>query len=247
MNRLVLCLLPLFALAAHASDLSKVNGSVHVRAGDNVEDVSSVNGGIHIDENVTAKHVETVNGSIDIGSGSTVESVETVNGAIRLGDGAKATEITTTNGALTIGENSRVAKDLSAVNGSIQLGKGAEVGGELSNTNGKIAMQGAHVAGLITTTNGGIDIGANSRVDSGIHVEKNSNWFGFSSHNKPPRVVIGPNAVVKGTMKFERPVALLISDRASVGKIDGAKPVTFKGDQPSDADERAAIELAEKE
>jgi hypothetical protein len=241
MTRLALWLLPLLALTAHADDLSKVNGSVHVRAGESVEDVSSVNGGIHIDDNATAKNVETVNGGIDIGSGSSVEKIETVNGGIRLGDGVKATEITTVNGGLNLGENSRVAHNMSAVNGSIQLAKGAEVGGELSNTNGKIEMDDAHVVGLIRTTNGGIEIGASSRVDGGIHVEKNSNWFGSSSHNKPPRIVIGPNAVVKGTLKFDRPVLLFVSDRATVGKIEGAKPVTFKGDQPTDAEERAAL------
>lgn len=242
MKYLAFCLLSSFALVTHAGDFSKVNGSVHVRAGEVVEDVSSVNGSIHIDENATAKHVETVNGGIEIGKDSKVDSVETVNGGIRLGDGARATEVTTVNGGLSVGENGRIAKDMSAVNGSIQLGKGAEVGGELSNTNGKIAMDGAHVVGLISTTNGGIDIGANSRVDAGIHVEKNhSNWLGFSTHNKPPRIVIGPNAVVKGTLRFDQPVVLLVSDRATVGKIEGAKPITFKGDAPSDADERAAL------
>ncbi|HEU4601441.1 MAG TPA: hypothetical protein VFS24_05710 [Steroidobacteraceae bacterium] len=242
MKRLALLVLPLLAMTAHADDVSKVNGSVHVRAGESVEDVSSVNGGVHIDENATAKKVETVNGGIEVGSGSTVESIETVNGGIHLGAGVKAAEVTTVNGGLTLGENSRVAHDVSAVNGSIQLAKGAEVGGELSNTNGKIALDAAHVVGTITTTNGGIDIGANSRVDGGIHVEKpHTNWFGSSSHNKPPRIVIGPNAMVKGTLKFDRPVLLFVSDRATVGKIEGAKPIKFKGDQPSDADERAAL------
>jgi hypothetical protein len=50
---------------------------------------------------------------------------------------------------------------------------------------------------------------------------------------------------VKGTLKFDRPVMLLVSDRATVGKIEGAKPVTFKGDEPSDADERAALAQAD--
>jgi hypothetical protein len=247
MKRLALFLLPLLAFTAHADDVSKVNGSVHIRAGESAEDVSSVNGSIHIDENATAKHVETVNGSIDIGSGSTVASVETVNGGIRLSDGAKAKEVTTVNGGLTLGENSRVAGSMSAVNGSIRLAKGAEVGGKLSNTNGKIELDGAHVAGLISTTNGGIDIGADSHADGGIHVEKNSNWFGSFSHNKPPLIVIGPNAIVKGTLKFDRPVLLLVSDRATVGEIEGAKAITFHGDEPSDADERAANDTVEKE
>jgi DUF4097 and DUF4098 domain-containing protein YvlB len=248
MNRFALWIIPLLTLTAHADDVSKVNGSVHVRAGQSVEDVSSVNGSIQIDENATARSVETVNGGIKVGSGSSVESLETVNGGIRIGDGAKAKEVTTVNGVLVCGENSHVAHDVSAVNGSIELAKGAEVGGDLSNTNGRITLEAAHVGGELATTNGSITVGANSRVDGGIHVEKtHSNWFSNNSNSKPPKIVIGPNAVVKGTLKFDRPVLLFVSDRASVGKIQGAKAITFKGDEPSDADERAAQVSVERD
>ena len=44
------------------SDVSKVNGTVRVAAGQTVGDVSSVNGSVRIAENVTAQAVETVNG-----------------------------------------------------------------------------------------------------------------------------------------------------------------------------------------
>jgi hypothetical protein len=127
------------------------------------------------------------------------------------------------------------------------LAKNAEVGGDLSYTIGRIELDAAHVFGSITTTNGSTNIGANSRVDGGIHVEKpRSGWFSHDN-SKPPRIVIGPGSAVKGTLQFDRPVMLLVSDRATVGKIVGAKPVMFKGDTPSSADERAAEEQLPKE
>jgi DUF4097 and DUF4098 domain-containing protein YvlB len=246
MKRLALWLVPLLVCNVHADDFSKVNGSVHVRSGESAQDVSTVNGGIHIDSNATVEDVDTVNGGIDIGSNSTVGSIETVNGGIRLSEGVKAAEVTTVNGTLSLGENVQVARDVSAVNGAIELKRGAEVGGDLSITNGKIDLDAAHVNGKITTTNGSTNIGANSRVDGGIHVEKaRSGWFG--NHSRPPRLVIGPGAAVKGTLQFDRPVLLFISDRATVGKIVGAKPVMFKGDAPSSADERLAEEAVEKD
>ena len=72
--------------------------------------------------------------------------------------------------------------------------------------------------------------GAGSRVEGGILVEKPSGWFNSSS--KPPRVVIGPNAVVQGTLDFRRDVELLVSESATVGTIKGATATRFSGATP---------------
>jgi hypothetical protein len=37
---------------------------------------------------------------------------------------------------------------------------------------------------------------------------------------------------VKGTLRFERPVELYVSDRATIGPVEGATPVKFSGDRP---------------
>jgi hypothetical protein len=231
----VLACLPLVALAGEGS-ISKVNGSVHVSAGESAGNVSTVNGGVTIEEGATAGDVETVNGSINIARNVTVQDVETVNGGITLGSGAKAARIETVNGTLRLGEGVQVGGDVSAVNGSAQLEKGADIRGELSNVNGKMTLTAAHVGGGLHTVNGDITVGADSRVEGGILVEKpNMSWF--SRSRRDPRIVIGPRAVVAGTLKFEHDVELLVSDRAKIGPVEGAKPTTFSGDEPGKSED----------
>ena len=52
----------------------------------------------------------------------------------------------------------------------------------------------------------------------------------------PPRVVVGPGAAIGGTLRFGREVKLYVSDRAEVGRIEGATPVRFSGDTPPRTD-----------
>jgi DUF4097 and DUF4098 domain-containing protein YvlB len=218
MTRLVPCLLLAFGLvgAAFAGnedlDIDKVNGSIHVPDNATVGKLSTVNGGIRIGTNAHAKSAETVNGGIDLDSGAVVGSLETVNGGLH------------------IGEHSRVAETAEAVNGSITLRDGAEVSGRASNVNGAIRLDNAHVGGGLETSSGDITVGANSRVEGGILVNADHSWFRIGSHK--PHIVIGPHAVVQGTLQFKREVELYVSDSATVGKIEGATPQKFSGDNP---------------
>jgi hypothetical protein len=233
MKKLYLALLACLPLAAVANEgsVSKVNGSVRVEAGQTAGDASTVNGSVTIEEGATAADVDTVNGSITIERNATVQKVDSVNGGVSLGVDAKAAAVETVNGTLKLAEGAQVSGDVSAVNGSAQLAKGADIKGQLSNVNGKMTINAAHVGGGLKTVNGDILVGADSRIEGGILVEKpNLNWF---SHNRrPPRIIIGPGAVVEGKLRFEHEVELLVSDRAKIGPVDGATAVTFSGDAP---------------
>jgi cytoskeletal protein CcmA (bactofilin family) len=213
---------------ASDDDNSKVLGSVHVPAGQHTGDATTVNGSVEIGERAVVRHAETVNGSITMHQLATAGSVETVNGSARLEEGVK------------------VSGSVEVVNGHISLDKDADVTGHLSNVNGAIRLSGAHVGGGIETTSGDIEIGAGSRVDGGIVVNKDdaswlSNWFGSwfnfgktrtSDGARIPQVVIGPGATVKGQLKFLREVKLYVSDQASIGPVEGANPIKFSGDHP---------------
>jgi cytoskeletal protein CcmA (bactofilin family) len=202
------------ALVSAADDEhSKVVGSVHVEPGQHTGDATTVNGSVEIGASAVVKKADTVNGSVTLGEHSTAESVDTVNGSARLEKGA------------------RVSGNLSVVNGHISLDEGAEVLGRVTNVNGGIQLDDAHVGGGIETSTGDIDIGPNSRLEGGILVNEDTSWFSFGSP-KVPRVVIGPGAVVKGTLKFKRPVKLYVSDRASVGAVEGATANKFSGEHP---------------
>lgn len=210
-------------LWADGENISKINGSIRVDSGRQVGSVETVNGSIRLEDSVTARNLETVSGSIEIGRDSTVGNIDTVNGNVTLEHGVKAESVELVNGRFRLQEQAQVHGDVTSVNGSMSLEKGAQVEGKLENVNGDIELDGARVGKGIKTTNSDIDIGAGSRVDGGILMEKPDS--GFFSNKRKPKVTIGPDAIVNGTLKFEREVELHISERAKVGKIVGATPI----------------------
>jgi cytoskeletal protein CcmA (bactofilin family) len=172
-----------------------------------------------------------VNGSVDIGANAVVKEATTVNGSITMHEHSSAASVTTVNGSIRLEQGVRVAGEVTLVNGHISLDKDVDVGGKATNVNGAIQLTGAHVGGGIETTTGDIDIGADSRVEGGILVNPDRSWFSWGSP-KIPRVVIGPGAVVKGTLTFKREVKLFVSDRATIGAVSGATITKFAGAQP---------------
>jgi DUF4097 and DUF4098 domain-containing protein YvlB len=196
-----------------AENIDKVNGSIRVEPSRNVGDLSTVNGSIDVGEGARAEDIETVNGSIDLEPRVVADSVETVNGSVRLGTEAQVVESAET------------------VNGRISLDKRAQVGGHVATVNGDVSLDEARVDGQLKTVNGDITVGPSSRVGGGILVEdaRSSNP---GTQKRVPKIVIGPNAVVDGTLRFEREVKLYVSNTATIGKVEGATPVRFDGDEP---------------
>ena len=206
-------LAPLTAAAAD-NDISKVNGSVQIDAGQHAGDVSSVNG------------------SVRVGDGAVVQEASTVNGSVDLGAQAHASELGTVNGAIRLATGSQVNGKVEAVNGAITLAQGAQVQGHLSNVNGGITLDAAHVAGGLETVSGDITVGAGSHVEGGILVEKPNNGWVHWGNDRKPVIVIGPHAVVQGTLDFRRDVVLKVSDSAQIGTVKGATVERFHGDAP---------------
>lgn len=198
--------------ALASAEISTVMGSINVSAGEHRGDLSTVNGSIHVGENAVVGHAHTVNGSATLEAHATAAEVKTVNGSVRLNEGAEV--------------NGRVQ----TVNGALSLAKGAAVTGALENVNGSIRVNAAHVGGDVETVTGNIEIGPDAHVDGGVIVRE-SHPSHFDSR-KPQRIVIGPGSVVTGTLKFERPVELYVSDRATIGAVTGATPIRFSGDRP---------------
>ena len=209
---IVLTVSTALGVARAASETTRVLGSIDIAAGEHAGDLRTVNGSIHVGENAVVGDAHTVNGSITLGSHASAAELKTVNGSVRLDDDA------------------RVSGEVHTVNGQVSLEHGADVAGGLRNVNGAIRVAAAHVGGRIDTVTGGIDLGPDARVDGGIHMEKdNSDHTGSESI---PRVVIRSGSVVGGTLAFERPVQLYVSDRATIGRVEGASPIRFSGDHP---------------
>jgi DUF4097 and DUF4098 domain-containing protein YvlB len=194
--------------SAAGPDISKVNGSVRLEAGQVAGDVSTVNGSVTIGTDASAEEVETVNGSMQITDRARVRSAETVNGSIGLGAGAVVTE------------------GVSAVNGSMTLGQGAQVGGRLENVNGRMRLDGAQVSGGIDTVNGDIYLASNSRVSGGIHYEKNhqSWWKNSSTSSHNPRLTVERGVVVEGPLHFEREVDIYAAPGVTLPEVTGTPP-----------------------
>jgi DUF4097 and DUF4098 domain-containing protein YvlB len=219
------------AITVAACDISHVNGDVTA----NESGASTVNGSIHVPAGKHSGSLGTVNGSIRIDQDATVGSARTVNGEIEVGAHATADSLTTVNGEVTLGAGAHVSHEVTAVNGAMSLESGADVGGALKNVNGHITLATAHVGGGLHTVGGDIDVTGESHVEGGILVERpDSGWFNWSTHHPhKPRIVIGPGAVVRGDLRFEREVELYVSDRASVGPISGATAIRFSGERPT--------------
>ncbi|GLQ99998.1 hypothetical protein [Dyella mobilis] len=211
--RLLILAFALLPLAAMAQDIDKTNGAAEVGPGQHAGNVHSVNGSVRIED------------------GAVVQSAGTVNGSVELGANAQATTLQTVNGRLELGQASRVSGDIETTNGGISLASRADVAGSARTTNGSIRLDQAHVGRGIETTSGDIVVGEGSRVDGGILINEVHGW---NSSNREPHVVIGPHAIVNGTLEFRRPVRLDVSDSAQIGPVKGATANTFHGSSPSE-------------
>jgi len=218
---LVLALVAAGFASAHEVESSKERG----------RDIEHVNKGIHVESRDVVGDVSTVNGGVTLEDGAEAQDAETVNGGIRLGVGARARSVETVNGGIRLDANAQVSGDAEAVNGGIQLGNLATVQGRLENVNGAISLDHARVGGGIKTVNGDVLIGNGSVVEVGLKVEKPSGWFNWGT-SKPPRIVIGADAVVNGPLVFERDVELFVHERAKIGAVTGATAKRYNSDKP---------------
>ncbi len=194
------------------------------------ESIDKVNGSITAESGQTYGDLETVNGSITIESNARTADAETVNGGIKVGDNAVTGDLATVNGGIRIGKQLRSSGSIETVNGDIFVGRGGSLEG-ISTVNGAIGLVDSDLSGGIETVNGDITVGAGSHVKGGIKVEKpTSSWMPISiGKRRPPRIIIGPNAVVEGPLVFEREVKLYVHESARTGKITGANAVRYSG------------------
>jgi len=208
---LALSLLLAAAPAVAADDVSKVNGSITAEAG------------------TTYGSLDTVNGSIKVADGVTTQAVETVNGGIRIGDGARTRAVSTVNGGIRIGRDVQVDGSIKAVNGSIFTDRGTVVRGSVETVNGGIGLVRTQLDGGVETVNGDITVGVGSQLGGGITVRKPGFSISFTPTRKP-RVIVGPDAVVNGALRFDREVVLYVHSTARIGTVTGATAIRFDTD-----------------
>jgi len=192
----------------------------HGNHADEDGDISKVNGGITAERGGHYRDLETVNGGITVESKAVAEDVETVNGGIDVEDDAQVRSLSTVNGGIDAGERVRVDDGVETVNGGVHFDFNSHIGKDIETVNGGITVKQSEVGGQIHTMNGDITIGAKSMVRGGVWIEKPRGvHFGKM---KIPRVVIGPDATVQGTLRFDREVELFVHPSAKIGTVVGA-------------------------
>lgn len=215
MKHLPLSLLLALALpcapALASDDISKVNGSIRASSGQAYGDLETVNGSINVDEGVVTREVQTVNGSVQVGDRARTTGVSTVNGNVRIGRGVMA------------------AGNVETVNGSIFVDRGSEIEGNVETVNGGIGLVEVRLLGSIDTVTGDVTVGVGSQVEGGIRVKKPSFSQSLTVGRKP-RVIVGPNAAVNGSLQFDREVTLYVHRSAHVGPVTGAQAIVFDTD-----------------
>ncbi|MCL1635925.1 hypothetical protein M2650_14970 [Luteimonas sp. SX5] len=197
------------------------------------EDVNKVNGSITANAGQAYGDLETVNGSIRIEAGARVESAQTVNGSIKVAERAQTRDLGTVNGGIRAEHGIQVDGHIETVNGEIFVDRGGRVTGGISTVNGSIGLVDTDLGKDIETVNGDITVGVGSHVRGGIKVEKpTSSWMPISfGKRRPPRIIIGPDAVVDGSLVFEREVKLYVHKTAKIGPVTGATAVPYEGER----------------
>lgn len=199
------------ALAQQGPDIDKVNGSITAEAGRSYGKLDTVNGSIRIEANARTGDAETVNGSI------------------RVAEQARTGDLGTVNGSIRVGSQAVVDGGIETVNGSVFVDRGSRVAAGVETVNGSIGLVDTDVGGGIETVNGDVTVGIGAHVRGGLTVRKpQAQWIRIGKQ-RPPRIVIGPNARVDGPLVFEREVRLYVHETAAIGPVTGATAVRYSG------------------
>lgn len=201
------------ANAHWSSGTSTINGVITVGAG------AVVNGGLR-----------TINGAISLDAGAQTGDLTIVNGGITLAEGAHAGKLEGVNSSVTLGKNVVIGSDIAIVNGELRTASGTRIDGSAATINGDMVLCGTAVSGHLSFVNGTMWLADRSTVQGDITAKQPK---GSTENNPPPVVVIGPHARVGGSIIFERPGQLYVSDSAVIHAVQGVTPTKFSGATPA--------------
>lgn len=221
-----------FRIAALVLALAAALPAASIAKGNGPDGIDKVNGSIDAEAGQVLGDLSTVNGSIRIASGARVGDAETVNGGIKVAENVQCGGLTTVNGGIHVDAHAQVGGGIETVNGGIFVDRGGHVAKDITTVNGAIGLVDTDLDGGIDTVNGDVTVGVGSHVKGGIKVEKpGTSWIPVHiGRNTPPRIIIGPNAVVDGPLVFLREVKLYVHASARIGTVSGATPIPYSGE-----------------
>ncbi|PZO62076.1 MAG: hypothetical protein DI635_13010 [Pseudoxanthomonas suwonensis] len=219
-----------------AGALSTVSGDIHLQAKAHSRSLTTVSGDVRLADGAVAGNATTVSGDVDGGQGVQLKDVETVSGDVELGHQARTGAITTVSGDVRVGTDSHLAA-VQTVSGDVFVDRRGQVARGIDTVSGAVGLVGSRVGGDVVTVTGNVTVGVGSHVRGGMRVRKPNQTSGGSMINiglkpVPPRIVIGPQAVVDGALVFEHPVKLYVHRTARTGAIHGATAIAFDTPTP---------------
>lgn len=224
LNRVLVCLAICFTA------VSTVQAQVNLESIDSPEsNLDTVNTDIVLGAGSKVGDLESVNGRIQLGDGVQAGTIDAVNGEIRLGAEVRAVSVSTVNGDIRAEPGLMVEDEVETVNGRIDLGAGARLGGDVSTVNGQVQLDSATVAGKLELVSGEIDTGRGSVIEQGIRVKKPTGW---SDNRRNPRVIVGPETIVRGPIRLEVETDLWVHDTASIQTVEGGSAKRYSGERP---------------
>jgi len=222
-------LLPTLLAGCNVNKSIDVPANAHWSSGS-----STVNGEITVGAGaVVDGNLRTINGSISLAAGAQTGNLTTINGSISLADDAHAGKLTAVNTEITLAKNASISGDVATVNGDIRAAAGTHIGGTLGTVNGDMALCDTRVTGNLTFYNGTALITDGGSIQGNVTVKKPTGQLEESTSTITPTLIIGPHAVVGGTINFERPGKLYVSDSAVIHGVQSATAVKFSGDAPT--------------
>lgn len=196
---------------------------------------STINGDVTIgDKAVVDGDLSTINGDVHAGIGSRTGKLTTVNGDITVDHDAQTGELTNVNGSIQLGHSVVANGNVTSVNGSIDTADGAQVHGDVTDVNGNIVLCNTQAGGSLRFVNGTLLVAANSQIKGDVTAKKPEFDSGNASDEQHiPVMVVGPHAVIGGTITFERPGKLFVSDSAVIHAVTGVTAQKFTGVAPA--------------
>lgn len=190
----------------------------------------AVNQPIHTEPGSRHGRLTSVNGGIHLAQGSRAAMVRSVNGGVRTEDSVRISELQLVNGRLRGGPQLRVSGPVKLTNGGASLQPGSHITGSLTSVNARVELNQTRLDGPYLGSNGDLDTGPGSRLQSGIHYRAVAEE---DRQRNTPEVTIGAGSHVAGTLRFDRPVKLRVHRSARIGDVQGAQLEWFGSLEPS--------------
>lgn len=166
--------------------------------------------------------LRTVDGAIYVLDDMRVRDIRNINGVTVVESNGRARNLNAVNGNIRVRGESLVTGHIKNVSGDVMIDGNSNIKGTISTTSGDLTIANSMVNERVTTSHGNVSI-HNSRLNGDLMIRNRPNFFS----PQHPKVVIGPNSSIQGSIIAPIKTEILIHTSSSVGGIAGPAPIFF--------------------